>query len=77
MNEAVTISIVMGLQALALAITSRLRYRCVPDQETGKCICSSGCSEVPLQNSGPEGVDAHEYRLGSDGPTVLLVSPKT
>ena len=35
---------------------------------------SSGCSEVPLQDSHDQ-VDAHEYTVG--GQRILLVTPKT
>ena len=75
-DPTVTISVVMAAQAALLACISRLRFRCVPD-ENGKCVVSSGCSEVPLQNQGPDGIDAHEFTLGADGPSVLLVSAKT
>ena len=76
-DPTVTISIVLAAQAALLACISRLRFRCVPDPETGKCVVSSGCSEAPLQHQGPEGVDAHEFKLGEEGPTVLLVSART
>ena len=65
---------IMGVQAIMLAVISRLRFRCLPD-ESGKCTCLSGCSEVPLTDS-HDCVDAHEYTVGS-GQKVLLVSGKT
>ena len=64
---------IMGVQAIALALISRLRWRCLPD-DNGKCICLSGCSEVPLKDS-HEAVEAQEYVVGS-GQKVLLVSSK-
>ena len=64
----------MGVQAIMLAVISRLRFRCLPD-ESGNCRCLSGCSEVPLTDS-HDRVDAHEYTIGS-GQKVLLVSGKT
>ena len=64
---------IMGVQAIALALISRLRWRCLPD-DNGKCICLSGCSEVPLIDS-HEAVEAQEYVIGS-GQKVLLVSSK-
>ena len=73
MSESVTLAVIMGSQAILLAIISRLRYRCFPD-ESGKCVMMSGCSEVPLNDS-HESVDAHEFTVGS-GQKVLLVSGK-
>ena len=65
---------IMGAQAILLALIGRLRFRCVPDPQTGDCVVSSGCSEVPLQDSHDQ-VDAHEYTVG--GQRILLVTPKT
>ena len=64
---------IMGAQAVLLAIISRLRFRCFPD-ESGTCICMSGCTEGQLVSS--DSVDAHEYEVGN-GQKVLLVSSKT
>ena len=75
MTDWVTPTIV-ALNSVFLAAISRLRWRCVPDPETGRCTFSSGCSEIPLQST-PDGVDAHEFTLGHGGPSVLLVSAKT
>ncbi len=72
MSESVTLAVIMGSQAVLLAIIGRLRYRCFPDPETGRCVCASGCSEIPLQDS-HVAVDAHEYVVGG-GNKVLLVS---
>ena len=65
---------IMGGQAVLLATISRLRFRCLPDPETGRCVMLSGCSEVPLQDS-HDAVDAHEYVVGG-GQKALLVSSK-
>ena len=73
MSESITLALIMGGQACLLAIISRLRFRCMPD-ETGRCVCRSGCGEVPLADS-QEAVDAHEFTVG-DGQKVLLVSAK-
>ena len=73
MDQSVTLALIMGGQAVLLAVISRLRFRCLPD-ETGRCVCKSGCSEYPLQDS-QEAVDAHEFTVG-DGQKVLLVSSK-
>ena len=63
------VPVIMGAQAVALALISRLRWRCFPD-ENGKCTCISGCTEHALQESG--GVDAQEYTIADQ--KVLLVS---
>ena len=70
-------SMISSGSAIMLAIISRLRFRCMPDRETGKCICQSGCSEVPLPGADEEEdrnaharperqerVDRHRARLG-------------
>ena len=63
---------IMGVQAIELALISRLRWRCFPDEE-GKCICLSGCTEAQLVSG--DSVDAHEYVVGG-GNKVLLVYSK-
>ena len=63
---------IMGAQAIALALISRLRWRCLPD-ENGKCICLSGCTEGQLVSG--DSVDAHEYEVG--GSKVLVISAKS
>ena len=73
MNESVTLALIMGGQACLLAVISRLRFRCMPD-ESGRCVCRSGCSEYPLADS-QEAIDAHEFTVG-DGQKVLLPSSK-
>ncbi len=75
MTESVTLALIMGGQAVLLAAISRLRFRCLPD-ESGRCVCLSGCSEMPLPDSHEQAVDAHEYVVGG-GNKVLLVSSKT
>ena len=74
MTESVILATIMGGQAVLLAMITRLRFRCLPD-ENGKCVCLSGCSEVPLIDS-HEAVEAQEYVIGS-GQKVLLVSGKS
>ena len=64
---------IMGAQAIALALISRLRWRCLPD-ENGKCICLSGCTEAQLVSG--DSVDAHEYEVGN-GQKVLVISAKS
>ena len=75
MGESVLLASIMGAQAVLLGIVSRLRFRIFPDPETGKCICLSGCSEVPLTDS-HEAVDCHEHEVGQ-GQKILVVSAKT
>ncbi len=63
---------VMGVQAIALALISRLRWWCYPDSETVRCSMVSGCTEHALQDSG--GIDAQEFVIADQ--KVLLVSGK-
>ena len=63
-------SLISSGSAIVLALIARLRWRCMPDKD-GKCICQSGCSEVPLTDAQEE-VICHEYDL--NGQKVLLVS---
>ena len=60
--------------AILLAIISRLRFRCMPDRETGKCTCRSGCSEVPLPGADEEEIVCHPYDL--NGRTALVVTAR-
>ena len=64
------VPVIMGAQAVALALISRLRWRCFPDPETGRCTMVSGCTEHALQESG--GIDAQEFTISDQ--KVLLVS---
>ena len=76
MSEAsLGLAALMAGQAILLALIGRLRFRCMPDQETGRSVVSSGCSEVPLIDQ-HELIDARLYEVGS-GQKVLLVSSKT
>ena len=63
---------IMGCQAIALALISRLRWRCYPDPDTGRCTMVSGCTEHSLQDSG--GIDASEFVINDQ--KLLLVSSK-
>ena len=63
---------IMGVQAIALALISRLRWRCYPD-ENGKCTMVSGCTEHSLTESG--GIDASEFVINDQ--KVLLVSSQS
>ena len=66
---------IVAANSVLLALIARLRWRCFPDPETGKCVCLSGCSEVPMTDN-HESIDAREYVVG-DASKVLLVSAKT
>ena len=68
----ILVPVVMGVQAIALALISRFRYRCYPDPETGRCQMVSGCTEHSLQDAG--GIDAQEFVVADQ--KVLLVSGK-
>ena len=72
-DPTVTISIVMAAQAALLACISRLRFRCVPD-ENGRCVVSSGCSEVPLPGADEEDIVTHMYDL--NGRNALIVTAR-
>ena len=72
MSETWLVPVIMGVQAVALALVARLRWRCFPD-ENGKCICMSGCTEGYLISG--DSVDAHEYEVG--GSKVLVISAKS
>ena len=63
---------IMGVQAIALALISRLRWRCFPDPDTGRCTMVSGCTEHALTESG--GIDASEFVINDQ--KLLLVSSK-
>ena len=75
MGEYVLLATILGAQAILLGIVSRLRFRIFPDPETWKCVCLSGCSEVPVTDS-HEAVDCHEHEVGQ-GQKILVVSVKT
>ena len=62
---------IMGIQAVALALINRLRFRCDPD-ENNRCVCRSGCIQHCLLEAG--GVDASEFVVNDQ--KVLLVSSK-
>ena len=57
--------------AILLAIISRLRFRCMPDRETGKCICQS---EVPLPGADEEEIVTHMHDL--NGRSALIVTAR-
>ena len=65
------VPVIMGAQAIALALIGRLRWRCY-QQDDGTCRMVSGCTEHSLQDGG--GIDAHEFIIADQ--KVLLVSGK-
>ena len=75
MGESVTLAMIMGAQAVLLAAIARLRFKCLPDPESGRCVCLSGCTENSLVEQ-HEAVLCNEYEVGH-GQKVLLVSAKT
>ena len=67
-------SLISSGSAIVLAIISRLRFRCMPDRETNRCTCISGCSEVPLPGADEEEIVCHSYDL--NGRTALVVTAR-
>ena len=70
-----SLALVMGGQAVLLALISRIRWRCFPDPETGRCTMVSGCTEHSLAPSS-EAIDCQEFVVGND-QKVLVVSSKS
>ena len=71
----VTLAIVMASQAVVLALVSRVRWRCFPDPETGRCTAVSGCTDQSLIPSS-DAIDCQEFVVGND-QRVLVVSSKS
>ncbi len=65
MSESLSSSINMASQAVALALISRIRWRCFPDAETGRCTMVSGCTEAQLVPSA-DSIDCQEFVVGND-----------
>ena len=66
-------TVVASLSSLAAQALGRLRLRCVPDSESGRCRCMSACSDVPLEPQDHE-LDIQEFDLG--GKKALIISSK-
>jgi hypothetical protein len=62
----------MGVQAISMALIARLRWRCFPDPDTGRCTIVSGSTEHSLTESG--GIDASEFVINDQ--KLLLVSSR-
>mgnify|MGYP003325869035 CR=1 FL=1 len=71
----ISLALVMASQAVFLALISRVRWRCFPDPETGRCTMVSGCTDQSLMPSS-DSVQAEEFVIGAD-QRVLLVNAKT
>ncbi len=69
-----SLALIMGAQAVLLALISRVRWRCYQDDE-GACRMVSGCTEFSLSENHSE-VVTEEHEL-SNGARVLVVSTKT
>ena len=63
----VSLAIVMGCQAVMLALVSRVRWRCHEDG-----TCTSGCTEQSLVPSS-DTVECQEFVVGND-QRILVVS---
>ena len=68
-------SLISSGSAIILAVISRLRFRCLPDRETGKCVCQSGCSEVPLPDQDHEEITTNLRDL--NGNAALIVTTRS
>ena len=66
----VTLAIVMSVQAVALALVSRVRWRCHEDG-----TCTSGCTEFSLIPSS-ETVDCQEFQIGTDQKVLVILSKR-
>ena len=75
MSESLSLALVMGGQAVLLALISRIRWRCFPDPDTGRCTMVSGCTGAQLIPSA-ECVDCQEFVVGND-QKILVVSSKS
>ena len=69
-DAALCASLVSSGSAIILAIISRLRFRCLPDRDTGRCVCS----EVPLPDQDHEEITTHQYDL--NGRSTLIVTAR-
>ena len=75
MASEISLALVMASQAVVLALIFRVRWRCFPDPETGRCTMVSGCTDQSLMPAS-DSVQAEEVVSGAD-QRVLLVSSKT
>ena len=73
-EAALCASLISSGSAICLAVISRLRFRCMPDRETGECVCQSGCSEVPLPGADENEIVTHQYDL--TGRSALIVTAR-
>ncbi len=64
-SESLSLAIIMGTQTIALALIGRIRWRCFPDPETGRCTMISGCTEAQLVPSA-DSIDCQEFVVGND-----------
>ena len=74
--ESVALVGITSVTSILLAIVARIRCKCTPDQETGRCVVRSGCSDVPLDHRDDEELEVSMHELGGDR-RVLLVTNKT
>ena len=67
-------TVVASLSSLAAQALARLRLRCIPDSESGRCRCMSACSDVPLEHRDDHELDVMEFDFG--GKKALILSAK-
>ena len=66
---------ITSVTSILLAIVARIRCKCTPDAETGRCVIRSGCSDVPLDHRDDDELEVSMHELGDK--RVLLVTNKT
>ena len=64
----VTLAVVMAAQAVALALVSRVRWRCHEDG-----TCTSGCTEQSLVPSS-DSIVCQEFVVGNDQRELVVAS---
>ncbi len=73
--ESVALVGITSVTSILLAIVARIRCKCTPDPETGRCVVRSGCSDVPLDHRDDDELEVSMHELGDK--RVLLVTNKT
>lgn len=73
--ESIVLVGITSLTSIFLAVISRIRCKCAPD-ENGRCILKSACSDVPIDHRDDEELEVSMHELGGDR-RVLLVTSKT
>ena len=72
--ESVALVGITSVTSILLAVISRIRAKCVPDTETGRCICKSACSDVPIDHHSDEELEVSLHELGGERRVLLVTS---